>query len=32
MNVRPSDVQRLERRALEELALRRELVALREAA
>ena len=32
MNVRPTDVQRLERRALEELALRREMVALREAA
>jgi RNA polymerase primary sigma factor len=32
LNVRPTDVQRLERRALEELALRRELVALRDAA
>jgi RNA polymerase primary sigma factor len=32
LQIRPADVQRLERRALEELALRRELEALREAA
>jgi RNA polymerase primary sigma factor len=32
LEIRPSDVQRLERHALEELALRRELVAFREAA
>jgi RNA polymerase primary sigma factor len=32
LEMRPADVQRLERRALAELALRRELVALREAA
>ena len=32
LDMRPSDVQRLERRALEELALRREVAALREAA
>jgi RNA polymerase primary sigma factor len=32
LQVRPADVQKLERQALEELALRRELVALREAA
>jgi RNA polymerase primary sigma factor len=32
LQIRPADVQRLERRALEELALRRELAALREAA
>ncbi len=32
LDIRPADVQRLERRALEELALRRELAALREAA
>jgi RNA polymerase primary sigma factor len=32
LELRPSDVQRLERRALEELALRREMAALREAA
>jgi RNA polymerase primary sigma factor len=32
LEIRPSDVQRLERRALEELALRREMAALREAA
>jgi RNA polymerase sigma factor (sigma-70 family) len=30
--MRPADVQRLERRALEELAVRREMAALREAA
>jgi hypothetical protein len=30
--VRPSEVQKLERAALEQLALRRELAALREAA
>jgi RNA polymerase primary sigma factor len=32
LEIPPADVQRLERRALEELALRREMVALREAA
>jgi RNA polymerase primary sigma factor len=32
LGVRPSDVQRMERHALEELALRREMMALREAA
>jgi RNA polymerase primary sigma factor len=32
LEIRPADVQKLERRALEELALRRELMALREAA
>jgi RNA polymerase primary sigma factor len=32
LQVRPADVQKLERHALEELALRREMVALREAA
>jgi len=32
LEIRPADVQRLERRALEELALRREMDALREAA
>ena len=32
LEIRPSDVQRLERHALEELALRRELAAFREAA
>ena len=32
LEMRPADVQRLERRALEELAVRRELAALREAA
>jgi RNA polymerase primary sigma factor len=32
LEMRPADVQKLERRALEELALRRELAALREAA
>jgi RNA polymerase primary sigma factor len=32
LEIRPSEVQRLERRALEELALRRELAALRDAA
>jgi DNA-directed RNA polymerase sigma subunit (sigma70/sigma32) len=32
LEMRPSDVQRLERSALEELALRREVAALREAA
>ena len=32
LDMRPSDVQRLERRALEDLALRREMAALREAA
>ncbi len=32
LQIRPADVQRLERRALEELAMRREMEALREAA
>jgi RNA polymerase primary sigma factor len=32
LDLRPSEVQRIERRALEELALRREMMALREAA
>jgi RNA polymerase primary sigma factor len=32
LEMRPADVQRLERRALEELAMRREMAALREAA
>jgi RNA polymerase primary sigma factor len=32
LEIRPADVQKLERRALEELALRREMLALREAA
>ena len=32
LDIRPAEVQRIERRALEELALRRELIALREAA
>jgi RNA polymerase primary sigma factor len=32
LEIRPADVQKLERRALEELALRREMMALREAA
>ena len=32
LEMRPADVQRLERRALEELAVRREMAALREAA
>jgi RNA polymerase primary sigma factor len=32
LQIRPTDVQRLERRALEELAMRREMEALREAA
>jgi RNA polymerase primary sigma factor len=32
LQIRPADVQKLERRALEELALRREMMALREAA
>ena len=32
LDIRPAEVQRIERRALEELALRREMIALREAA
>jgi hypothetical protein len=32
LDLRPSEVSRLERRALEDLALRREMAALREAA
>jgi RNA polymerase sigma factor (sigma-70 family) len=32
LDIRPGEVQRIERRALEELSLRRELAALREAA
>jgi RNA polymerase primary sigma factor len=32
LEIRPADVQKLERRALEELALRREMLALHEAA
>jgi hypothetical protein len=32
LEIRPAEVQSIERRALEELALRRELVALREVA
>ena len=32
LEIRPADVQKLERHALEELALRREITALRDAA
>jgi hypothetical protein len=32
LEMRPADVQKLERRALEELAVRREMAALRDAA